>query len=477
MAYLPGYKHDVFVSYAHFDNQADSHNARWVSQFQADFRNALRQRLGEDPEVFYDTRSFEAPDHVDVLLENARQSAVFMAMSSPSYVARDFTIRELMAFCERATGGDRVVTVELLPVEEDKIHPLLRGRKRTPFWWKDRIEQDIPLRLTPKFNPELYNERVQILAHQVKKLLADMRAGTSRPKVGAPAVQPLPTQQVQSANRTVLLAQTTDDLYDECERVRAHLEQFDVKVLPDGDLPQGGAQFAAAFAAELDRCGLFVQLLGVFASRKPPDLPQTYAEYQYESAKARGLEILQWRRPDLDLAGVSHRDKPLLAGPDVLAVGLEEFKSEILRRCTAEPKPEPQRIGGCHFFINADRSDKALADQLLKLFEDDKNWTAARPLFEGSAKDVMDDLEANLLNCGVLLLLYGNAPPAWVRAQLLRYSKLEKQREEPPRLKTVVLGPPAPKSEIAWSGGFEKIDCQDGSIVQRVRGLLDGLRA
>ena len=42
----------------------------------------------------------------------------------------------------------------------------------------------------------------------------------------------------------------------------------------------------------------------------------------------------------------------------------------------------------------------------------------------------MEDLEVNLINCGGLLLLYGNAPPAWVRAQLLRYSKLEKVREE-----------------------------------------------
>ena len=86
------------------------------------------------------------------------------------------------------------------------------------------------------------------------------------------------------------------------------------------------------------------------------------------------------------------------------------------------------------------------------------------------------NLEANLMNCGVLMLLYGNAPPSWVRAQLLRYSKLERRRDEPLRLKTIVLGPPAPKADIAWSGSFERIDCQDGDIEQRVRGILDGLR-
>ena len=59
---------------------------------------------------------------------------------------------------------------------------------------------------------------------------------------------------------------------------------------------------------------------------------------------------------------------------------------------------------------------------------------------------------------------------------MLRYSKLEKLREEPLRLKTILLGPPAPKAEIAWSGGFDKIDGQDGSVEQRLRSILDGLR-
>jgi TIR domain len=487
MTYLPNFKHDVFVSYAHFDNEEDAQDVRWVSRFQADLKNVLRQRLGEEPEIFFDSRNFEAHNHVDFLVENARQSAVFVAVFSPSYVAREFTIKELQAFCDGAPALSRLVMVELLPVEENKHHPLLRGRKRTPFWWKDRSEHDIPLRLTPKFNPEMYNERLQILAHQIKKVLAELRESGTRQPAAVEALrdaprpqsqpQPQPAEPVAPAGNAVLLAQATDDLYDDYERVRAHLEQFGLKVLPEHDYPQGGTDFAAAFEADIARSRLFVQLLGNFGSRKPPDLPQTYSQYQYEAAKGRGLKVLQWRRPDLDLAAVTHRDKTLLEGPDVLAVGLEEFKGEILRFCAQEQAKLPAPSGGdCHVFINADRSDKDLADALLKLFEDKKNCTAARPLFEGSAKDIIDDLEANLVSCGVLLLLYGSAPPAWVRAQLLRYSKLEKQRDAPLRLKSVVLGPPAPKPELAFSGGFERIDCQDGNIVQNVQRILAGLQ-
>jgi hypothetical protein len=490
MAYVPGYKHDLFVSYAHFDNEPDAQEVRWVSRFQVDLMNALRQRLGVEPAIFFDTRNFEANDQVAILLEHARSSAVFLAIGSPSYVSRSFTIGELTAFCETEQNSNRVVTVELLPIEDEYNHLLLLTRKRTPFWLKNVEEHDIPLRLTPKFNPELYNERLQVLAHQIKKLLAEIRVGKAAPQPAAtppialmqsvrPSAQP--TAQLEQPDRqpaskqTVLLAQTTDDLYDECERVRAYLEQFGVKVLPEGGFPQGGTEFSAAFEAEAARAGIFIQLLGNFASRKPPDLGQTYSQYQFAVAEARGLKILQWRRPDLDLAAVTHRDKPLLEGVDVLAVGLEEFKAEILGLCTVEAKPEAKQVGDCHFFINADRSDKELADQLLALFEHKKDWTAARPLFEGSAKDVTDDLEANLLHCSALVLLYGNAPPAWVRAQMLRYNKLERQRQESPLLKSILLGPPRPKADIAWSGGFQKIDCQDGEIAQQMREIIDRL--
>jgi hypothetical protein len=96
---------------------------------------------------------------------------------------------------------------------------------------------------------------------------------------------------------------------------------------------------------------------------------------------------------------------------------------------------------------------------------------AAGPLFEGSADEITKDLDANLVDCGALVLVYGNAAAPWVRAQLRRYSKLERLREEPMRVKTILFAPPAPKGDIGMSGGFIKIDCQNklaGDDVQRI---------
>jgi hypothetical protein len=127
-------------------------------------------------------------------------------------------------------------------------------------------------------------------------------------------------------------------------------------------------------------------------------------------------------------------------------------------------------------FINADQSDKELTSQLLKAFEDKRDWIAAGPLFEGTAEEITKDLDANLVDCDTLLLVYGKSDAPWVRAQLRRYSKIERLRDLPPRTKLILFAPPAPKPEIAMSGGFVKIDRQDGLTGDNVEQIVAELR-
>ena len=486
MAFVPGFQHDVFVSYAHFDNEPDSQEIRWVSRFQADLKTALRQRLGTEPEIFFDNRSL-TNQYLDELLDNARKSASFLAIVSPSYMKREWTIKELEAFDAAASDQNRLVPVELLPVPEDDCHPRFREVKCAQFYWKDELEEDIALKLTPRFNPEKYEQRLQALAHRLEKLLHSLHGRDSDPvEIKGPL-----------SGETILLAQTTNDLYDEREQVQAYLQQFGAKVLPEGDYMLGGPAFAAAVKADLGKAGLFVQLLGPFRSSRPPDLkdddaaePKSYAQFQYDAAKAAGAPILQWRRPDLDLKTITHWDKGLLDGPEVLAMGLQEFLKEIRktieRRNTAAEREKAKAAKDKerddapskseYLFINADTSDRELTAQLLKVFEGRPDWIAAGPLFEGSAEDITKDLDANLVDCQALLLVYGKAAAPWVRAQLRRYSKMERLRETPPRVKTILLGPPTPKPEISVSGGFTRLDFQNGITADIVEQIVAELR-
>jgi hypothetical protein len=268
-------------------------------------------------------------------------------------------------------------------------------------------------------------------------------------------------------------------------------------VLPEGDYKQGGPEFAEAFKSDLAPAGLFVQLLGPYRSNRPPDLteggstePKSYAQFQYDTAKAAGKAVLQWRRPDIVPASINHWDKRLLDGPEVLAMGLQEFMKEIKKSIErknaaaekekAKAEKEKDRSDGPAktqlLFINADSSDRELTEQLLKAFEDKRDWMAVGPLFEGSAEEITKDLDANLVDCDTLLLIYGKSDVPWVRAQLRRYSKVERLREVPARVKTILFAPPAPKPEIAVSGGFSKIDFRDALGGEHVEQIVAELR-
>ena len=477
---------DVFVSYAHFDNEPDTQEIRWVSRFQADLKVALRQRLGADPDIFFDNRSLQN-QFLDELVQNARGAAAFIAIMSPSYMKRPWTIKELEAFDASNPDQNRLVPVELLPVLESECHPRLLQVKRAPFYWKDPLEEDIALKLTPKFNPDKYEQRLQGLAHRMEALLRSIRDRSPKPvDVKGPLT-----------GEIILLAQVTNDLYDERDQVVAYLSQFGARILPEADYKRGGPEFAEAFKAELAQSGLFVQLLGPYRSNRPPDLlgdgstePKSYAQFQYDTAKASGKPVLQWRRPDINPATITHWDKRLLDGPEVLVMGLQEFMKEIkkaierknaaVEKEKAKAEKEKEKGDGParsqFLFINADASDKELTDQLLKAFENKRDWIAAGPLFEGSAEEITKDLDANLVDCDTLLLVYGKADAPWVRAQLRRYSKIERLRELPPRVKSILFAPPAPKSEIAMTGGFSRIDFQDGLSGEKLEQIVAELR-
>ena len=288
------------------------------------------------------------------------------------------------------------------------------------------------------------------------------------------------------AGKTVLLAEVTDDLRRVRRQVREYLEQFGVNVRPQQDYPDAPLEFIAAFNADLAQADAFVQLLSEVRSAKWPKFvddanreSESQGQYQYDAAERKGIPVLQWCHPNVDASTVTHWDQRLLSGPHVLVMGLQEFMKEI-RKKLEQPAPQaaaPRAAGGRLVFINAD-SDQELTQRLLKAFENDPDLLAQASLFKGSPDRMLKDLEDNLKACAALLVVYGNSEPEWVRAQMRLYQKLEGLRTEPPRLKAILLGPPAPKSEsdLGSAGGFKKMDYQHDATIERLQQIVSELR-
>lgn len=498
MAYVRGFQNDVFISYARADNDAASEGGGFVDLLVGDLSRAVKMLLGlqdgESLNVFFDKRDLRGFAHVEDLKKSARSSAVFIAVTSPSYLARGWPRDELDAFCDKPGWIRHVIAVESLPPHDKNDYPVaLRQVNRRAFWCR-KDNSNTELRLTR--GDRDWNDKIQDIAKDITTLLRALRSANGHAGNGLRARIDRSDVTAVNQSRTVLLAQVTDDLDSDREQIRRYLEQFNITVLPRvGYYPQGGDEFTKAVTADLAEAGFFVQLLGPVRGRRPPDLPSGYARHQYELAKeevarrrtsneAASLITMSCRRPDIDVASLDHEDVDLVSAVDVMAMSLEAFKAQILeeveRADAPKPKPEERPGGEEHLlvFVNAAQDDMELAAAVGEQLRH-YSCTAWLPQLQGPAGFIRRDLERKTVECDALALIYGKAEPDWIFEQLLLYDKHRKTRTQPARVILVCRAPPQPKRPHGvLMPELREIDLHPGARGETsIKQLIDVLRS
>jgi hypothetical protein len=246
------------------------------------------------------------------------------------------------------------------------------------------------------------------------------------------------------------LAEVTDDLEFRRLEVRRYLEQQGVLVLPEASLPLGRAEFEAALDADLTRSGLFVQLLGPMPGKMPPDVRDGYGWLQLDCARRRQLRILQWRSPELDLAGIEwRRHRELLELETVQATSLETFKSAVAASL-APPRTPPQPRSTSDqplVFLNTEPWHDEIATKIRDAIRD--RAALVEPLREGPAEEVRADFEQNLIDCDAMVMVYADNA-GWARAQLRAFRKQAPRGESPVRAIPVIDAPAEPKPDLGF---------------------------
>jgi hypothetical protein len=253
-----------------------------------------------------------------------------------------------------------------------------------------------------------------------------------------------------SPNKTVFLAETTDDLWSDRKSVRDYLDQIGVSIAPSKLYPQDAEGFRSAAQKDLEGCDLFVQLLSCVPGRMPDDVPQGYPKLQYELAKAAGKPILQWRSPTLDLDGAEIVVvRELLQEPTVRAEPIADFKTKLKETVLrSEPEDRPGTAPDGFFFVNREPEDKEFAEtvqQELFGLGVDVVWT---PEYE-DVRQRREFLEQTLAACDGMVLIHGSSPGSWVDSQLLQCRKAVAHRQAQTLRKLAVCRfPPMPKEEL-----------------------------
>jgi hypothetical protein len=490
MAYVPGYAFDIFISYPRESDEPDPWSTSWVTEFHRHLKNAINERIPDKDgvRIYFDSQNFEAGHHSQGLLEAAGHAALFLAVVSPKYVAPGkFTLDELAAFCDSGKPENRIISIEVLPVRSEHRPPALRGPKRIDFYVEN--ESGAPIKITPKFRggDEFY-ERLQSVAEQIKRRLDDMRAVARKSDEGSVAeghrtVASSLADHIAFAGKTVLLAQVSNDLYDEVEGVRAYLEQFGVNVLPESEYPHDDQKFAEAFDTYLNRADLFVQLLSPYRSNKLTGLPGSEdlscAQFQLNTVKsaARSIPMLQWRDPTIQADKLTHWDRELLEGADVRAMGFEEFKREIRKKLESISRPTTVRKSNSDLYIYIAADDPDLGEALELKAVALKAGTAEVMEQKNRRKNFNDGIEM----ADAVVFLYGNAPRGFVDEWLKQYRKRKPELKHAPKVEAVFFAPP-PKTDVnnklrmGWKG-LQEVGSQDSFFPQEIEKIVAELQS
>ena len=318
---------DVFVSYAHSDDEAPAGaDQGWVSTVVGELRKVLRRKLGgSGARVWMDYHLAANQEVTQELLERIGRSLTLLLVMSPGYVKSSWTERELANYVAIAAARGRtqsVFPIEIEPVDHERWPPAIRSLTPIRFW--QRRAEDLAPTLagfpTPRPDEDsLYWKNVTELAHLIAQRL-DAEAAA----------------QDTTRKASVLVAEVTDDLEVPRQNVVSALRQRgDALILPAMEYPRSnGSDFIASVRSDLRNAALFVQLLGPYAGKRAAGSDHGFVAIQAQEAlrHSRSVQVMQWRDPGLDLQRIAdpqHRE--LLTREQVSALGFEEFRTRVLQ--------------------------------------------------------------------------------------------------------------------------------------------------
>jgi hypothetical protein len=494
---IMSYKYDVFVSYAHVDDDPlIGVQEGWVSTLKNNLEKELARRLGrkEKAIVWMDHNLSGHEPLTPAIMQAIRESATLVIIASEGYRASSWCSRERKAFLnhvkERKRGDSRIFLVERDEIAREDLPDELQDLLGYRFWVRDHNGEPPRTLGIPVPRPE-----EQEYYRRLNKLSYDLAAEIKRLRNLPEDVPPNPLG--PTVGPKIFLAEVTDDLDMLREEVESYLLQAGFQILPQIRYSYvDPTAYQGAMERDLKNCRLFVQLLSEVPGKKLPGSEQRLAALQYQQALLSGQPILQWRNRSLKLEMVTDaKHLELLRMGSVQAGSLEEFKERIRDEANCPPKNvadekskrkvaskatclDADRSLGAPpplVFIHTDSTDHRLAQDLSDLLVKHRVG-AVLPLSQGKVEEIRTDIEENLHFCDGVIFLYGSTSVGWVRQQLKLSVKTLWKREQPLRGMAICEAPPEPKADPGVIlPGMIILNCRQGWNQQELLDFIDRL--
>lgn len=451
MAYVPGFDCDVFVSYAHADNEGP-HGERaggWVEALAEELQLNINRRLVLPKDTVKVFTDYELPTNKPItpeLLTRVRGAAVLLVVMSPYYLASDWCRRERGAFLQVARdriAQGRVFIVKYLDVD----------RRQWPVEFGDLEGDEFGM-----FDPEIrekrpagrFDHREPQFTQRIYALSGKIAATLQRLTREA-AAETRPRAAEQGAPR-VFVARATDDLESREVELRNHLASSGLQVSARRHYGQGSrSAFEAAVRDELAGCSVFAQVL---SEARGPEvdfddqhrLPVLLAEI----ARQSGLPIVQWRDRHVDPSRIDSDDAHRALVDGAMACGFDEFARQVVQAATAPRKPPPAaNPSGMVIFVDHLPMDSALAEDLRKILGEEGFDEVYLPVSKGDPEAVSKQLKALLEMADGVIEVFGSADAASVVSRFITNKKHLRLSQHQLAAQVVVEGPPGDDEKFA----------------------------
>jgi hypothetical protein len=480
---------DVFISYAHLDNQPLTPEQQgWITRFHATLDALLSMRLGRKAAIWRDDKLGGSDIFGDEIVAQFGRTALLASVLTPRYLASEWCNKEMREFVRMAeqTGGavlenkSRVFKVLKTPVESQESLPApVQGTLGYEFYI---YENGVPLELDPAYGDKYaqdYNRTLARLAWEAKELLKKLDGP------GAPAPE---AQSGLTPKATVYLAEVGYDRRPARECLEADLKLHGYAVLPDQELPRDEAAYIAEVQRLLARCTLSIHLVGSGGGAVPDGPGQKAAvilqnELGARRSKEAALQRVIWlpegtqaeQPAQQAFIAALHTDADAQFGADLVTGDLEQLKSSIhavlkkLEEARHElPPAQPGSQGARSVYLICDQRDRKAVLPLRKLLKE-KGVEAAIPAFEGDAAAVREANQKLLTECDAVVLFYGAGDEAWKRTMDNDLKKMKAYRSGNPLLAayTYLAEPMTPDKQ-------ELIDLEEPNLIDALGGFAEG---
>lgn len=259
------YEYDVFISYAHLDNDAFTREQQgWVTVFDDVLQIMLNQQLGKKARIWRDKTLRGNDDFSAEISDKLPNAATLVSVLTPRYLNSDWCTKEIKVFCQLAEArGDlfvknkgrvfKVMKSPIARIETDRALPPQLGRAGGYEFFIRPDDGKEVTELDPAYGKsfeQAFLLRVRRLAGDIADLLRHIgEVVTSKPADDFLA-------------KPIYLAECSSGRRADRERLLTDLRSHGYAVVPDDDLPEDENGFIAEAQRLLAGSRLAIHLIG-----------------------------------------------------------------------------------------------------------------------------------------------------------------------------------------------------------------------